>query len=127
MIQFDGLFGAGAGQVPVGATILSAKLSFLTGSATNDETANNMSLHQLLVPFTDASTWNSLVGGVTLGTEAVSEPEFTLLPNTRGTYAIFDVTDSIAAFANGHRDELWLDDQPRQEPTAGGSILRTTR
>jgi hypothetical protein len=101
LIRFDNLFGAAAGQVPVGATILSAKLSFLTGSATSDETANNMSLHQLLVPFTGASTWNSLTGGISVGSDAVAGPEFTLLPNTQGTYAIFDVTDSIAAFGSG--------------------------
>jgi len=109
LIKFDGLFGPNALQVPVGATILSAKLSFLTGSTANDETANNMSLHQLLVPFSGASTWNSLAGGISLGAEAVTTPEFTLLPNTQGTYAIFDVTDSIAAFASGAATNFgWL-------------------
>lgn len=101
LIKFDNIFGNGPGQVPTGATILSAKLTFLTGTAAGDETANNMSLHQLLVPFTAASTWNSLVGGVNLGTEAVTTPEFTLLPNTQNTNAVFDVTDSIIAFLTG--------------------------
>ena len=41
LIRFDNLFGAGAGQVPLGATILSAKLSILTGSSTNDQVAEH--------------------------------------------------------------------------------------
>jgi hypothetical protein len=99
LIRFDNLFGAAAGQVPLGSTILSAKLSILTGSSLNDESLSTMSLHQLNVPFSNSSTWNSLGGGVNLGTEAVTTPEFALLPNIEGDYAIFDVTDSITSFA----------------------------
>jgi hypothetical protein len=99
LIHFDNLFGAGAGRVPLGATILSAKLSILTGSSTNDQSLSTMSLHQLNVPFSNASTWNNLGAGVSLGSEAVTAPEFSLLPNTLGNYAIFDVTDSITAFS----------------------------
>lgn len=101
LIRFDQIFGTGAGQVPLGATILSAKLSILTGSTANDESAATMSLHQLLVPFDANSTWNSLSSGITLGSEAVTNPEFALLPNTLSNWAIFDVTDSITAFGNG--------------------------
>jgi len=99
LIRFDNLFGGAAGQVPLGAAILSAKLSIMTGTAANDQTTNSMSLHQMTVPFSSTSTWNSLNGGVSPGTEAVSAAEFALLPNVLGDYAIFDVTDSITAFA----------------------------
>ncbi len=99
LIRFDSLFGSGPGQVPIGATILSAKLSILTGSSANDETLNTMSLHQLNVPFNNASTWNSLTGGINIGTDAATNPEFSLLPNIQGDYAIFDVSDSISAYA----------------------------
>jgi hypothetical protein len=51
------------------------------------------------VPFNQESTWNSLDAGVSLGAEAVATPEFSLLPNIRGDYAIFDVSDSITLFA----------------------------
>jgi acid phosphatase len=101
LIRFDGIIGTGAGQVPAGATILSAKLSLLTGSTANDQSANNMSLHALTVPFTDASTWNSLVAGISVGTDAQGTAEFKLLPNVLGDYAIFDVSDSIQALLNG--------------------------
>jgi hypothetical protein len=99
LIRFDNLFGPAAGQVPLGADILSAKLSIVTGPLSNDDTLNQISLHQLNEPFNDASTWNSLGAGVSVGAEAVATPEFTLLPNTQAEYAIFDVSDSIASFA----------------------------
>jgi hypothetical protein len=52
------------------------------------------------VSFNDASTWKSLGGGVSLGAEAVAEPEFSLIPNYPGIYAIFDVSDSITSLAS---------------------------
>lgn len=99
LIRYDNLFGSGAGQVPLGATILSAKLSILTGATASDESLSSMSLHPLTVPFSDTSTWNSMEEGVSLGSEAGSAPEFSLVPDVAGAYAIFDVSDSIAAFA----------------------------
>ncbi len=136
LIRFDDLFGNAAGQVPAGATILSAKLSILTGAASNDESTNTMALHQLLVPFDDNSSWNSLGGGVSLGSEALAASEFTLLPNTRTDYAIFDVTDSIAAFASGSATNFgWLINpsgtdgwRPRSSQAAAGDrpVLQIT-
>lgn len=108
LIRFDNIFGNGAGLVPLGATILSAKLSILTGNAANDLTANDISLYSMLVPWSDASTWNSLTNGVTIGTDASGTAGFTLLPNVLGDYAIFDVTDSIQLMSNGGANLGWL-------------------
>ncbi len=108
LIRFDGIFGNGPGLVPLGATILSAKLSILTGDAGNDLTANNIALHSMLVAWTNASTWNSLTNGVSIGTEASSSPNFTLLPDVLGDYAIFDVTDSIQFMSTGGANLGWL-------------------
>jgi acid phosphatase len=99
LIRFDNLFGPAPGQVPLGATILSAKLSIVTGWMFDDQTRGMVSLHQLSVPFNKESTWNSLDGGVSLGAEAVATPEFSLSPNFQGVYATFDVSDSITSFA----------------------------
>jgi acid phosphatase len=99
LIRFDNLFGHGAGQVPLGATILSAKLSIVTGLYGDEHSYNEVSLHQLSVPFNQDSTWNSLGSGVTVGAEGFATPEFSLFPNSRGDYAIFDVSDSITSFA----------------------------
>jgi hypothetical protein len=100
LVRFDNLFGNGAGQVPVGATVVSAKLVALTGTAANDSTTNNMSLHAMKVAWTDTSTWNSLVAGITADdTEASAQSEFTLLPNQLDNYAVFDVTRTVQAWA----------------------------
>jgi hypothetical protein len=99
LIRFDNIFGPAAGQVPLGATILSAKLSVVTGSNTGQPSYNELSLHQLSVPFNQESTWNSLDGGLSLGAEAVATPEFSLNPLYPGIYSIFDVSDSITSFA----------------------------
>ena len=99
LIRFDNLFGPDAGQVPLGATILSAKLSVVTGVHDGEQSYTEVSLHQLSAPFNQDSTWNSLDAGVNLGAEAVATPEFSLFPNSRDEYAIFDVSDSITSFA----------------------------
>lgn len=108
LVRFDAIFENSGGLVPLGATILSAKLSILTGDASNDLTGNNISLHAMLVPWSDASTWNSLTNGITIGTEASGTAGFALLPNVLGDYAIFDVTDSIQAMSNGAANLGWL-------------------
>lgn len=108
LIRFDSIFGNGPGQIPLGAEILSAKLSILTGSTSGDETANNISLYQMTANWNGTSTWNSLVGGVNVGTDTLNSPEFTLLPNVLSDYAIFDVTDSIQSFSNGASNFGWL-------------------
>jgi len=108
LIRFDGIFGNGPGQIPLGAEILSAKLSILTGSTSGDETANNVALYQMTANWDGTSTWNSLVGGVNVGTDTLVSPEFTLLPNVLSDYAIFDVTDSIQSFSNGASNFGWL-------------------
>jgi hypothetical protein len=109
LVRFDNFIGNAPGQVPAGATILSAKLSILTGSSSSDQSANNMSLHALTVPFTDASTWNSLIAGISTPSEAEGTSEFTLLPNQLGDYAIFDVSDSIQTLVNGSATNFgWL-------------------
>ena len=96
LVRFDNLFGNGAGQVPVGATILSAKFVALS----SDSSANNMSLHAMKVAWSESSTWNSLVAGITADdTEAASQPNFRLLPNQSNNYAIFDVTATVQAWA----------------------------
>jgi hypothetical protein len=40
-----------------------------------------------------------LGAGVNLGAEAVTTPDFSLIANIEGSYAIFDVSDSITSFA----------------------------
>ncbi len=98
LIRFDNLFGAGAGQIPSGATIVSAKLRMLS----TDSSANRMSLHRMLTPWTATSNWTSLGTGVSAdGVEAASVATFSPLPNTIDTWVVFDVTSDLEAFASG--------------------------
>ena len=93
LLRFDGLFGTGPGQIPVGAQIVSATLQLeVTGGSAAGGTLNRM-----LVGWNGSSTWNSLGNGVqTDGTEATSSGV------TIGAVAlgsrVFNVTDSLAAW-----------------------------
>ncbi len=111
LVRFDHVIGNGAGLVPPGATVLSAKLSILTGpsSTNNDSSANVMSAHRMLVPWSGASTWDSLVGGVSRdGIEASVAAEFSLTPNVLNAWAVFDVTGTVQAWAWGGANLGWL-------------------
>ena len=48
LLKFDGIFGAGAGQIPAGSTITSATLTLWVGTDTSDESANLVNFHRLL-------------------------------------------------------------------------------
>jgi phosphatidylinositol-3-phosphatase len=101
LIRFDNIIGVAPAQVPQGATVLSAKLVLLTGPAAGDNSINPLSVYPMLAPWVDASTWNTLVGGVSRDNiEAAATAEFTLLPNTLNTYAIFDVTTTAQSIVN---------------------------
>ncbi|MGH7130645.1 MAG: GC-type dockerin domain-anchored protein [Phycisphaerales bacterium] len=98
LIRFDAIFGEGPGQVPARAQILSAKLVLLTGSTSGDNSGTSVSVHRMLVGFTDSSTWNTLAGGINLGSDAAATPDFTALANTVDTWTIFDVTQTVTSW-----------------------------
>lgn len=100
LIRFDDLFGANAGQVPAGATILSAKLMLLTGAVSSDSSLSPMAAHRLLIPWAPAATWNTLGAGIAAdGVEAAPIRDFALTANTTSTWAVFDVTGSVQGWA----------------------------
>ena len=108
LLRFDNLFGASAGRVPPGATIHSAKLSLLTGTGASDLSGSTMDMHRMLVPFSEASTWESLVGGVNVGSEAVSPRDFSTQPRTLDTWEVMDVTASVLAWQAGASNNGWV-------------------
>ena len=93
LLRFDGLFGTGPGQIPVGSQIVSATLQIhVTAASTAGGTLNRM-----LVGWDGSSTFSSLGNGVqTDGIEA------TLSGITIGAVAlgsrVFNVTDSLVAW-----------------------------
>ena len=76
LLRFDTLFGASAAQVPQGAAITAATLTLRTGTDTSDESTTPTSLHRMLADWTEASTWNSMSGGVSAdGAEDGADPQ----------------------------------------------------
>lgn len=68
LLKFDEIFGAGAGQIPLGAKILDAKLKITTGeSSGNARTGGPFGVAQLLVPFDATTTFNSMSAAGTGG------------------------------------------------------------
>ncbi len=108
LLRFDNLVGAGAGQIPSGAQVLSAKLVLNTNHTELYSADQTISLHTLNVPFDSTSTWNSMAGGIGIGTEAKSAAEFTLFPNNQGDRAIFDVTEWAQSIAGGSQNFGWV-------------------
>ena len=106
LMRFDGIIGSEAGQVPPHATVVSARLVV---SAFDQGTTVN--LHRMLVPFDDAATWDSMISGVSAdGFEASRHKDgFTfgkIAASSSG--AIFDVTDTVQAWANGQPNHGWV-------------------
>jgi hypothetical protein len=100
LIRFDAVFGEASTQVPVGATILSAKLSILTGSVSGDGSVSTMNLHRMLIPWQRNVTWNSIGNGITAdGLEANPTPDFSVTPNVANHWVIFDVTSTIESWS----------------------------
>jgi hypothetical protein len=103
LIRFDDIFGNGAGQVPPGATILSATL---TVNVTN-VSANPAAFHRMLQSWTDTSTWNLLVGGVQPdGSEALATPDLSTSSSVTGAHSV-TVTASVAAWSAGATNLGW--------------------
>jgi hypothetical protein len=106
VMRFDNIFGENERQIPLGSTIVSAKLvvaAFDQGSTVN--------LHRMLVPFGKHSTWDSLISGVSAdGFEASRHKDgFTfgkIAASTSG--AIFDVTDTVQIWSLGKPNHGWV-------------------
>jgi hypothetical protein len=96
LMRFDDIFGIGCGLIPGDAAIASAHLSVTA----HDGTQHNVSLHQMTIDWSAETTWDSLIGGVTLGDDAASQPEDTLVAPQTGAYS-FDVTQSVTGWHQG--------------------------
>src|SRR5688572_19428773 len=101
LLRFDNLFGGSVGQVPQGAAITAATLTLRTGTDTSDESTTPSSLHRMLADWNEASTWNSMNGGVTAdGAEAAATADGTVTPSLLGGAVTFDVRATVQSWAN---------------------------
>jgi hypothetical protein len=102
LIRFDNIFGPGASQIPYGAQIHYANLRIVTGAdgATNDQSPNLFGLHPMLANWNESSTWDSLVNGVNLGSDAAATADFIAQPEYLAYAMNFDVTSTVQAWAD---------------------------
>ena len=103
LLIFNSIFGTGASQIPLGATITSAQLELTT---TN--TGQGSTVYKMLKSWSATDTWNTLVTGIQAnGTEAATTPEFTASSMTTLGARSFDVTSSLQAWSNGQANFGW--------------------
>jgi hypothetical protein len=102
LLRFDNLFGSGAGQIPLNATIRSATLQLQVTNGSVD----NMNLHRMLSPWTAADTWNSRIGGVqTDGVEALTAPDTSSGQSQVGAIS-FNVLSSLQTWLSNPNSNL---------------------
>ncbi len=98
LLQFSDLIGWGPGQVPPGATIVSATVTLHITNPSDD----GADLHTMLVPWLDDATWNGFDNGVQLDDlEALDLPISSAASNGNGVPVDFDVTDNVNSWAHG--------------------------
>ncbi|MCE8018114.1 tandem-95 repeat protein [Halomonas sp. MCCC 1A17488] len=102
LLRFEQIFGSGAGQIPLGATIVSATLELNTSGK-----GDGARLHRMLVPWNDTDTWNSFSDGLQAdGVEAHANADLTTGFVPTGTTRL-DVTASLQAWADGAPNHGW--------------------
>ena len=108
LIRFDDIFGVGAGQIPVGATINSAELTVYVTNVSNG--AAQVTLHSMLMDWNEASTWDSTVNGVsTDDVEASSAIDSTLAsPDNLGSQTFTGLAAVLQAWSDGAANYGWV-------------------
>ena len=107
LLRFDALFGNGVGQVPLGSTITGATLSVYV---TDADAADLIALHRMLGAWTEASTYNTLTGGVQAdGAEASPGVDLTFDSGVTGWNNLSSaaITATVQAWANGATNNGW--------------------
>jgi hypothetical protein len=111
LLRFEGVFGSGPGEVPLGSEIISATLT-LTHTAANAN-GNPVEMHRLLIPFDEANaTYNNFgtTPGLQVdGTEAATNIDTLII--TAGLAVPFtitiDVKTTVQSWANGEPNFGW--------------------
>lgn len=104
LLRFDGIFGNGPDQIPIGSTIISAALTL---TVTPNCGAPSTELHRMLQPWYDDDTWNFWVDGIDPdGSEAAVQVDAEVGPAC-GTLGI-DVTKGLAAWSAGDTNYGWV-------------------
>ncbi len=97
LIRFDNIFGSGAGQIPVGSTIVSAGLTYYVTNATANAPS---SVNGVLVDWTEATSYNTFGAAPGVQVEDYGAQVTTAPATTINTAYTIDVKTSVAAWAN---------------------------
>jgi hypothetical protein len=92
LLRFDGMFGAGPGQIPPGAQITSAALRYVV-----NDSGDSGRLHESLVDWDELVTWDTFGGEPGVQTDERSA-QVTTLPGTSGAQNV-NVTESLTRWA----------------------------
>ncbi|MCA9091647.1 MAG: DNRLRE domain-containing protein, partial [Planctomycetaceae bacterium] len=108
LIRFGGLFGSGPGQIPLGSTINSATLTVYVTDPT--DSGAQVTLHQMLINWSESSTWSSLGSGVQLNNvEAMTAAAGTVSsPTATGTQTITNLASTLQAWSGGAANYGWV-------------------
>ena len=106
LLRFGDLFGALPDRIPPGSTITSA---VLTLGVFNRSTSpvGVISVYRLTTGWNDDSTWNSLVNGISVGSDTFPVADAAHTVEELGP-ASFDVLPSIQAWAQGAANRGWV-------------------
>lgn len=116
LIRFDNIFGAGAGQIPIGSTIISASLEMTTGTGGNASAlGGGPTIHQMLMNWDESNangSWNYFVGGVNIDdTQAAitaDDVSLSLVNIADGETVSANVLNSLQAWSAGATNQGWL-------------------
>ena len=102
LLKFDDIFGTGAGQIPLGSTILEATLTITINDSGDDATVN-----EVISAWSETTTYNGF--GSTAGVQAEDYGDVTGTASGASTGAIsLDVTDSVQGWSNGETNLGWI-------------------
>lgn len=102
LIRFDNLVGNGAGQIPLGATILKAQLQISTGVGSNAGTGGQFGVSQLLLPFSTGTEFGDFgANGPTQADGELGAVASFFTGVVAGKEVVFDVKTILQAWANG--------------------------
>ncbi|WP_290661605.1 DUF4347 domain-containing protein, partial [Aquabacterium sp.] len=96
LVRFDNLIGSGTNQIPVGATITGVTLTMQI-TTQNLFTNSSFDFHRMLTSWTDASTWDSMGGGVSSGTGYSNTVDGTITESGTGSFSITNNANMIAS------------------------------
>ncbi len=102
LLRFDAIFGSGANQIPLGATIQNASLDI---EVSNEGTGAD--LHRMLQTWNDTDSWSTWTDGINAdGVEAETTAQSSSSGSDVGQSSI-DVTADLQAWSNGASNFGW--------------------